>query len=202
MKGLIRTNKNIINTFIFLAGAAVGSILAWQVTKKKYEQIAQEEIDSVKETYSKLYDYDTSTDLEADARECTEAFDEETYSEYVELTTQEYSNDAVPNIGHDKPYVINPYEYAENPGDYDQYSLTYYADGFLTDENDCLIEDVEGCVGFDSLTHFGEYEDDSVFVRNDRLKCDYEILRDLREYADILNSKPYLIEDPDDSTED
>ena len=38
-------------------------------------------------------------------------------------------------------------------------------------------------VGMESLTHFGEYEDDSVFVRNDRLKCDYEILMDERTYS-------------------
>lgn len=34
---------------------------------------------------------------------------------------------------------------------------------------------------------------DSVFVRNDRLKADYEILADPRSYADVLREKPYLI---------
>ena len=47
-------------------------------------------------------------------------------------------------------------------------------------------------IGKDSLTHFGEYEDDSVFVRNDRLKADYEILMDQRTYAEVLQEKPYL----------
>lgn len=199
MKGMIRTNKTIVNAFIFLAGAAVGSIATWQLVKKKYEQIAQEEIDSVKEIFAKMQD----KDIEAETlTEKTEVFDKEEYDEYVAIITQEYSHSEVPNLGHDRPYVISPREYVENAGDYDQFSLTYYADGFLTDENDCLIEDVEGYIGFDSLSHFGEYEDDSVFVRNDRLQCDYEILRDVRDYADVLNSKPYLIEDKDDSTED
>lgn len=38
---------------MFVLGAAVGSVVTWQYTKKKYEQIAQEEIDSVKEIFSR-----------------------------------------------------------------------------------------------------------------------------------------------------
>ena len=53
-------------------------------------------------------------------------------------------------------------------------------------------DEIEETIGKDSLTHFGEYEDDSVFVRNDRLKVDYEILMDQRGYADVLREKPYL----------
>lgn len=34
--------------------------------------------------------------------------------------------------------------------------------------------------------HFGEYEEDAVFVRNDAKKCDYEILKDLRRFCDVL----------------
>ena len=36
---------------MFVLGAAVGSVATWQYTKKKYERIAQEEIDSVKEIF-------------------------------------------------------------------------------------------------------------------------------------------------------
>ena len=55
----------------------------------------------------------------------------------------------------------------------------------ITDENDEPIDDIDDIVGSDFAEHFGEYEDDSVFIRNDRLQCDYEILRDDRNYADI-----------------
>ena len=82
----------------------------------------------------------------------------------------------------DGPYVIPPEEYDEN--DYETESLTYYADGVLTDMYDNIIEDVEDTVGTDSLTHFGEYEDDSVFVRNDERQIDYEILLDSDKYYD------------------
>ena len=88
------------------------------------------------------------------------------------------------------PYIITPDEFGEFD-DYETISLTYYADGVLTDDMDEPIEDVDGLVGVDSLSHFGEYEDDSVFVRNDRMKADYEILSDLRNYSDIKEQNDY-----------
>lgn len=72
--------------------------------------------------------------------------------------------------------------------------MTYYADQVLVDENDEMIEDVEEMVGFESLNHFGEYEDDSVFVRNDAKKCDYEILLDQKLYSDVIDEMPHQME--------
>ena len=94
----------------------------------------------------------------------------------------------------DNPYIISPEEFGAFD-DYETISLTYYEDQILADDDDELVDDIEDIVGFDSLTHFGEYEDDSVFVRNDRLKCDYEILMDHRKYSDVIKKKPYQVED-------
>ena len=47
----MKNNVKII--FTFALGVAVGSVTTWKLIKTKYEQIAQEEIDSVKEVYSK-----------------------------------------------------------------------------------------------------------------------------------------------------
>lgn len=44
-------------------------------------------------------------------------------------------------------------------------------------------------VGLDYYTHFGEYEDDSVYIRNDAMKCDFEILADNRKFSDVERSK-------------
>lgn len=63
-------------------------------------------------------------------------------------------------------------------------SLTYFADGVLADECGEIVDDVEEIIG-DGLDHFGEYEDDSVFVRSDAKRCDYEILKDLRDFSDF-----------------
>ncbi|HZK46450.1 MAG TPA: hypothetical protein VFC64_00760, partial [Atopostipes sp.] len=105
------------------------------------------------------------------------------YSDVEPETNKEEVNEESMDI--DIPYVIPPEEFGEFDN-YEKIGLTYYADQVLTDDDDKSVEDIEDTVGFDSLNHFGEYEDDSVFVRNDRLKCDYEILLDQRNYSDVI----------------
>ena len=46
-------SEGLKNTIIFAVGALVGSAVTWKLLKTKYEQIANEEIASVKETYAK-----------------------------------------------------------------------------------------------------------------------------------------------------
>ena len=89
-----------------------------------------------------------------------------------------------------RPYVITPEDFSENAEDYEVVSLNYYADGVVTDENDDLLDDIEETIGLESLEHFGEYEDDSVYVKNDDLEILYEILLDHRKYSDIIVTKP------------
>lgn len=91
----------------------------------------------------------------------------------------------------DRPYVISPSEFGELEN-YEQCTLTFYADGVLTDSNDEEVDDVDSLIGRESLSHFGEYEDDSVFVRNDTTKMDYEILLDNRFYSNVIKAEPYL----------
>jgi len=195
-----------INFTMFIFGAAVGSIVTWQYVVKKYEQIAQEEIDSVKEVFSKR-ETDVTEDDEVIREKASNAKEKPNIVEYAaKLREQGYTNysDVEPetkkeeaneeSMDIDTPYVIQPKEVGEFD-DYEIIGLTYYADQVLTDEDDELVEDIEDTIGFDSLSRFGEYEDDSVFVRNDRLKCDYEILLDQRKYSDIIKRKPHEVID-------
>lgn len=87
------------------------------------------------------------------------------------------------------PYVIPPDEFGELY-DYEKISLVYYADKVLADDSDELVDDVDATVGSDWAERFGEFEADSVFVRNDARKCDYEILRDSRKYSDVTGYDP------------
>lgn len=167
-------NSNIKIVLIFSAGVATGVAASWRFLKKKYEQIAQEEIDSVKETFE---------------REYVEPKEDAEKKEYKELTEM-YTGDSVKVEDDDGgPRIIAPEEFGD-VDEYDTTTLYYYTDGVLVDLQDNIIEDVDGTVGADFAEHFGEYEDDSVCVRNDAHKCDYEILRELRSYADV--KKPTL----------
>ena len=87
-----------------------------------------------------------------------------------------------------KPYIIEPDDFGEEDG-YETATLTYYADGVLEDDYYVVIdkEEVDDMVGLESFDHFGEYENDTVFVRNERLKTDFEIQRDLRKYSETTH---------------
>ena len=185
--------------FAFVAGAAVGVGASWQYFKKKYETLAREEIESVKELFSykkEAVSYDFSADLEEgvsiNTSQQPRRLKEENYFDYSAISKkpdEKKKEDDCPG-----PYVIPP----ENFGEYENYeriSLTYYSDNILVDDDDRPVEDVEGTVGVESLSHFGEFEDDSVHVRNERLHCDFEILLDPAPYSDIVKSKPYIMDD-------
>ena len=166
----------------FVLGAGIGSIVASRLLKAKYELWAQNEIDSVIDTFSSKH---AKLENEAESEVSDVKTDNENLqNRYNELVKEEsYTNEkgGMKPMWEDKPYIISPSEFG-GLDDYDTISLTYYADGVLTDDNDEPIEDIEKIVGMESLKHFGEYEDDSVFVRNDELKCDYEILLDTRNF--------------------
>ena len=187
----------------FIIGAASGATVAWYLLKDKYETLAQEEIDSVKEVFARreqemkdetvkrnvaegIKDSDRT---KPDLKEYAEQLKKNGYTRYSDLS----ADDGGVSDKQTKPYVIPPEQFGDNE-EHEQISLTYYADGVLADENDEVIEDVEDAVGIDSLNHFGEYEDDSVFVRNDARKCDYEILLDQRTYSEVAEDMPHQME--------
>ena len=87
------------------------------------------------------------------------------------------------------PYVISPEEYASDE-EYETISVYYFVDDVVTDDDYNLISEWDEKIG-DAPSHFGEYEDDVVYVRNERLKCNYEVLRDNRSYRhDIYPTIP------------
>ena len=201
--------NKLTNLLTFVTGVSIGSVVTWKLIKTKYEQLAQEEIDSVKEAYygekKRKEMVDTQDDYKKGAREAFKqgAEDAEEYSSiikengystnYSEMSKKKEEKE-VEDV--EKPYVIPPEEFSIY-ADYDTISLTYYTDGVVADDEDEAMEeeDVDAAIGLDALNHFGEFEDDSVYVRNDKRKCDYEILLDNRKYSDVAKSKPYLKED-------
>lgn len=185
------------NALSFLAGAAIGGGLVWYYVREKEAARADREIESVKATYAKREQAEQkdipSTPVppgknqdKPDLADYVKRLEREGYTEYSR--TIEPAEKENPEASEDGPYVISPEEFGEIE-EYTKVSLTYFADGVLADELNEPVDDVEEIVG-DALEHFGEYEDDSVFVRNDAKRCDYEILQDLRNFKDVLEDMP------------
>jgi hypothetical protein len=82
-----------------------------------------------------------------------------------------------------KPYVIHKDEFFSGESDYSQNSLCYYAgDDILTDEEDKPIFSYASVTGD---LDFGRGSGDAnvVYIRNDELRAEYEILRHTGLYA-------------------
>lgn len=191
--------SKMISTIMFITGAALGSLVTWKYVKTKYERIAQEEIDSVKDAFS-----NHKCDSKKDKLESTE--DREIVGEtdgtlrtYKDITnryssatggadTKNEEKGGGMSVNIEKPYIISPDDFGEIDG-YETATLTYYADGVLEDDYYIVIEEseVDKMVGIDSFNHFGDHEQDTVFVRNDKLRTDFEIQRDLRKYSEIYH---------------
>lgn len=184
--------KNIV---IFSLGVIVGSLVTRSIIKDKYEQLAQEEIESVKSVYFKKRDsedkpeYDPAGILE----------DEEDLEEYEEVVKEnkyipeEESEEDEPDYSEYyiyEPYVITPEEFG-TIDEYDIEKLTYYDDETLEKENGDIVKEDEiyGLIG-DALDTFGDYDENCVYVRDDGLKVDYEIFKDERRYFEALASRP------------
>lgn len=188
-------NSGLSKFFIFATGAAIGSVVTWKIVKTKYEQIANEEIESVREYYAqkdkeKLTDEaygedEEEPDADFDAKKEKKKAEMKEYRKII--SGAGYSDDVKEDdetMVDDKPFVISP-EDAED-SDYDIEHLDYYeGDDVLADSFGDVITNIDGTVGADFASHFGEYEADTVFVQNDAHRLVYEICRDFGNYSEV-----------------
>lgn len=188
-------NDNFSKVFIFVAGAAIGSVVTLKFLEEKYKRIADEEIESVKETFKKALEKEVDEDENVEETPVKVATvshtpDKPNIIDYAAMTRDMgYDTETdKENVEDDSPRVIIPDDFGMNE-DYDNVSLLYHVDGYLTNERNVLVDDIENTVGFECLNTFGEYEDDAVYVRNDKLKTDYEILKVDSNYSDFIDDQ-------------
>lgn len=162
-----------MNKFIsFILGGVAGSLITWKLIEKKYNDLAEEEIESVKNNYKMKEENKETQKDDPDPKE------DEDYVVKFDLNTL---NDEIKN----DPYVISPEDFENS--DYHQRFFTYYSDDVLVDEDHAIVNDPTIIIG-DALDHFGDYDDDSVHVRDDVIATDYEIIRSDYRYSDtVLN---------------
>lgn len=175
------------NALYFGLGLLIGAVPAWYFTKKFYEKKADDEIEGYREKLKEKAFVDKE-DKEAEKKDKATYIDiARNYAKPDHVTdyVARYKKEAPVDPGltehpvdddEDEPVVISPQEFGEIE-DYDKVSLTYYADGYLVENSSNeVIENVSEVIGNEALDSFGEYEEDSVYVRNNERQTDYEIL--------------------------
>lgn len=190
-------NNVLSASLFFISGAAVASFITYKLVEKKFKDLADEEIESVREVYERKI-----KKLNPDENE-KEKNKQKGITAKILITDDETKINPYSSLVNDLGYSNNKKEEEdmaeENnievipPEDFGEYgfkceSLTYYKDRVLTFDNDEKITNIEKYVGPDALNTFGEYEDDSVFVRNHGMKTDFEILLDSRRYSEVVGT--------------
>lgn len=82
-----------------------------------------------------------------------------------------------------RPYIIDPSDYELTCSNYEKLTLLYYiSDDIVLDESEEEVNrfDLIGNVIMES--GFDENEDEIIFVRNDKLMCDYEVVKVFTQY--------------------
>lgn len=171
--------------------AEVREIYRNKSKKEQNEKVAEESEKEVKEENEKV-----------DPLKVKPQTDREDYNSYYKMT-QNYTsqNEEKPKRASsisdlnaftyeksvDRPYIIDPEDYGEED-DYDTMQLTYFmGDKTLVDESaDDTIDEPDLHIGLDNLAIFDEFQGaSSIYVRNDILKMDFEILKDDCAYSDL-----------------
>lgn len=198
-----------------VTGSIITNAVVKEKAIKEANEKAAEEIAEVREIYrnkTKKEEYEkVSEESEKEAEEQNEKVDplkvkpqtdREDYNSYYKMT-QNYTsqNEEKPKRASsisdlnaftyeksvDRPYIIDPEDYGEED-DYDTMQLTYFmGDKTLVDESaDDTIDEPDLHIGLDNLAIFDEFQGaSSIYVRNDILKMDFEILKDDCAYSDL-----------------
>ena len=156
----------------FSTGMVAGGVVGYFICKKRYHIVKAEPVETpvilkkeeVKDYKEKVYE----ASYKQEEKEGDEEWDE-----------AEKINPAEPEM---VPYVISPEAFASEHSDYAKLTVVYYEDNevLLDEEEECM--DIGSTIGYDSINHFGEYEKDACFIRNERLGNDYEVLLEHRAY--------------------
>ena len=205
-------NKSVIFFLGIGAGGIIGGVVGFFLAKKKYEHLADEEVKSVKDTFSKYFEHDKVKEDKLNhmpAPETSSVIQEEhkdtpivDYSARYQSSINGYSS-SVPNERDKLPetsvvsgdpaniFIITPKEF--NESEYNAVTLFYYKDGVLSNDNYEPLNAVEitSMIGDQALDSFGTYGTDSVYVQNDNNKTVYEIILEDDNYTDIVaNDSP------------
>lgn len=185
-------NDKLSSVIIFCGGVFIGGFLTWDFFKTKYEKIADEEIASVKETFEHREPRPDKNYKVEEALKGSDAYiniiDSNSYRNYSNTEIETDKKGGTADMELKQPYVITPEQYEDNV-DYTKVSLTWYNDEVLEDDWGNVL-DPDDVIGSDALKTFGQYEKDSVFVRDDDEQIDYEVLLDTRSYKETYGHDP------------
>lgn len=188
--------------FIFSAGLAIGSLVTWLLVKNKYETMAKEEIDSVKDIYARVNQ--AAIEKAAAAKNKPDIM---TFTQSMTQEPEEVPQNDIPEEEEDyeeEPiiekvmYEIEPAEFAS----YDNYNtkitILYFEDDVYADERYDQIDPREyfskkllligGKEPVETIDYIRRMDKDEICIRDTELGLDIDICTQGRSYIDYMST--------------
>ena len=175
-------NKTVVFILGFVTGSAAGGFAVYKLLNDRYAQIAQDEVDSVKEMYARKAK--EAEDLEEKKELAHEASNKPDIMEYAKVLNEQRYKPEAQDDEDDPIEFIESNEYGLDD-EYDLVQFTYYSDGVLADEDDEVVNHPSLIVG----NFADKFEDNVVYVKNDETKTYYEIIEDDRTYTEVVGDE-------------
>lgn len=195
----------------FVGGAVIGAFVGWSAHKKKYEDQLEAETESIRKTYEKKYVKISKADLPK--VEDTACMSEEEFKDYVnkrvearkeynKITAQYQPEGEVvtPDMTLEEraaaqPELIYAQDYGTEQDTGETYGcveLMWFKDERLATEAEMELLDVATTIGWDAIAQFDKTGLNTIYVRNHRLKIDYEVFKYDDTYEELLAERPHL----------
>ena len=185
---------------MFISGFAIGCLSTYLIVNKKmsdkYEQIANEEIQSVMDSFSDEENLKRKKEIEKRKHEedflydknidkLTTNYSKNNFEKYYdfegrdeeEMAEMEHPQDDLK----DQIYLIDLDTFTHEDNSFEKMTLEYYPESDILrccEDNEIL--EIDETIGLENLNNFGgSFEDfrDTMFIRNERLGIDYEVVR-------------------------
>lgn len=189
--------ETLIRVVIFSVGVGVGVAASMTYFDKKYQKLADEEIESCRQAFSKPKVIFTEKDIVKDPEKHVEIdpLGSNVYSSSVQLETKAYSDYYAPkkveeaqtlSPKEDEPFDISVDEYEEDT-EFMKVTLNLYlSDGALVYEETEELADEGSTVGQENLDDFSRTSFSSAYFRNPKNNIDYEVIKVDGSYRELI----------------
>ena len=205
-------NTGVKNVLIFVSGAAIGGIITGSFVRGAYEEIItymkedladargeaidpkiEDEEDTIVETNQfgeqKIVPLKQNSLVTNKNKRLKKNYNTQSEVDLSTLAKKYKTADLEEKEIIPEPYVISLEEFSEEKDNFDKTTLYYYElDDTLTEQNDEIITDIYSTIGDNALSSFGEDSQDPeiVYVRNEKISTDYEVVRHDASYATVV----------------
>jgi hypothetical protein len=196
-------------TIIFSVGAAIGAASTYFILKDRFDKQRNEEQARDKEYYKELYSNKEETqsekvkekpeDVEINIENAVMAEidvksgEEPDYNDIINKLNYNQFSTKTPDMSGDprpakKPYQISMDDYNEDVSQIKKI-ISYFEDDGVCMDNDTkeVLDNVAKDIGIDNLELINTEGNDEVYIRNEQLGIDYNVVSEPGSYEDYVN---------------